>query len=151
MAVVVVKNPAYWAPGHLVIPDQPGKPIIFKFKARFRRLNEAERKELDARMEAGRDYVRAVGRAMLEGKPAPVQPQNLITDRDLLDQVMTDWEGFHNGDGSVAIYTPAARHQVTFDTPGLEQAMARAYLESRDPAQDLAAVEKNSEAPSATT
>ena len=150
MAVVITKNPAYWAPGHCIVPDQPGQPLVFKFKARFKRLNEEERKALDQRIHAGREYVRALSRALLENQPAPPQPTDQITDKEVLDLVLVDWDGFKNDDGSVAIYTPAARAQVVFDNPGLEGAFVRAYLESRDVSQDLAAAEKNSEALPAT-
>lgn len=151
MAVVIAKNPAYWAPGHFIVPDMPGKPIIFKFLLRFRRLNEGERRSLEERLQAGGDYVRAVELAILKKEPVPPQPENLINDKELLDLVLVDWDGFHEADASVAIYTPATRAQVTFDNPGLEAAMARAYLESRNPSQDLAEAEKNSEAQPATT
>lgn len=151
MAVVITKKPAYWAPGHFIAPDEPGQPLVFKFKARFKRLNEEQRKELDQRINSGREWMRSVSRALLENQPTPPQPADQITDKELLDLVMVDWDGFKNDDGTVAIYTPAARNQVAFDNPGLEGAMVRAYLDSRDASQDLAAAEKNSEALPATT
>ena len=88
MAVVITKNPAYWAPGHFIVPDQPGQPLVFKFKARFKRLNEEERKALDQRIHAGREYVRALSRALLENQPAPPQPTDQITDKEVLDLVL---------------------------------------------------------------
>ena len=151
MAVVIAKSPAYWAPGHFIVPDMPGKPIVFKFQLRFRRLNEEERKSLDERIQAGAAYVRSVELAIIKNEPVPPQPENLVNDKALLDLVLVDWSGFHDEDGCVAVYTPAARAQAVFDNPGLEAAMARAYLESRNPSQDLAEAEKNSVAQPATT
>lgn len=151
MAVVIAKTPAYWAPGHLILPDQPGQPLVFKFKLRFRRLNEDERKEVDGHINAAQEHMRAISRAIIDGKPIPSHPADQFSDKKLLDIVLVDWSGFLEEDGGIAIYTPAARAQATRDNPGLEAAMARAYLESRDPSQDLAEAEKNSEALPATT
>lgn len=150
MSVVIARAPAFWAPGHFILPDQPGKPLVFKFKLRFRRLKDKERKDLDRRIQATRDSVNAAVRAAMAGMPRPdVTPA--ITDKEVLDVVLVDWDGFPNDDGSIAIYTEAARAQVVEDYPGIESAMVLAYLESRDPSQDLKEVEKNSEALPATT
>ena len=74
-----------------------------------------------------------------------------ITDREVLDLVLVDWEGFTAEDGTAAMYTEATRAQLCEDWPGIEAAMVRAYLESRNPAQQREAAAKNSEALSSTT
>ena len=41
MAVILTRNPAYWADGFYVIPVQPGKPIVIDFQLRFKHLRKA--------------------------------------------------------------------------------------------------------------
>lgn len=148
--VVVASRPAFWAEGHLVLPDEPGKPLVFKFMVRFKRLKTTEQRELDKRINENRRLVREHMESVINGKTmAEFVPA--ITDKELLEKVLVDWKGFKNADGGVVIYTEAARDQVIEDYPGMEAAMARAYLDSRDPSQDLKALEKNSEALSVTS
>lgn len=151
MSVVVCPNPAFWAPGHLVVPDRPGKPYIFKFEARFKRLDEEETKALDARLNKAHEQHQARIQAILKGESAP-EFAPAITDRELLDLVMVDWgDEFKDAEKKPVMYTPAVRIETCQATPGLEVAMSRAYLEARNPSQDLKEAEKNSEAPPATT
>jgi hypothetical protein len=150
MSVVVLPNPAYWAPGHLVIPDQVDRPYVFKFRGRFKHLNEDEQRELDKKIALNQQRQQDQVQAILKGQQPP-EFVAAITDKEIVELVMVDWEGFKDSEGRIAIYTPAARAQVCADTRGLETAMCRAYLESRNPDQVLKEAEKNSEAPPATT
>lgn len=150
MSVVVLPNPAYWAPGHLVIPDQVDKPFVFKFACRFKHLNEGEQRELDEKIALNQQRQQAQVQAILKNQKPP-EFVAAITDKEIVEQVMVDWEGFKDGEGRIAIYTPAARAQACADTRGLETAMCRSYLESRNPDQVIREAEKNSEAQPATT
>lgn len=150
MAVILTRNPAYWADGFYVIPDQPGKPIVIDFQLRFKHLRKPERKELDQRLEVNARRYRERLQAISERKPDPgFTPE--ILDKEVLDLVLVDWSGFQDEGGSPAIYTPAARAQLVDDFPGIEAAFVAAYLQSRDPDQKREAAAKNSEAPSSTT
>lgn len=148
--VVVTSRPAFWAEGHLVLPDEPGKPLVFNFLVRFKRLKTTEQRELDKLIAENRRLVREHVQAVVNGQNVP-EFVSKITDKELLDKVLCDWKGFKDAGGAVVIYTEAARAQVVEDYPGMEAAMARAYLDSRDPSQDIKALEKNSEALSVTT
>ena len=150
MAVVLTKNPAYWAEGFFVIPDQPGRPIVIDFRLRFKRLKKAEADELDRRIRINSEHHQAQLRAIVENRPVP-QFVPEITDKEVLDAVLVDWEGFNAEDGTAAMYTDATRTQLCDDYPGMEAAMVRAWLESRQPAQQREAAAKNSEALPATT
>ena len=150
MSVVINPHPAFWAPGHLVIPDQPDKPFVFKFKARFRHLNETEQKDLDDKLSLNQERIQAQVQATLKREPVP-KFEPAITDKEIVELVMVDWEGFNDAAKKPVPYTPAARIQACADTRGLETAFCRAYLEARNPSQLLAEAEKNSEAPPATT
>lgn len=150
MAVILTKTPAYWAEGFFVLPDQPGRPIVIDFRLRFKRLKKAEVVELDRRIRINTERHQAQLRAIVAGEPAPeVVPE--ITDAELLDQVLADWEGFTTEDGTAAMYSPALRAQLCDDYPGIEAAMVRSWLESRQPAQQREAAVKNSEALPSTT
>ena len=150
MAVILTKTPAYWAEGFFVLPDQPGRPIVIDFRLRFKRLKKAEAEELDRRIRINSERHQAQLRAIVAGEPVPqVDPE--ITDKEVLDQVLADWEGFTDEGGTAAMYTEAARAQLVEDYPGIEAAMVRAWLESRQPAQQREAAAKNSEALPSTT
>lgn len=129
MAIVITKNPCFWAPAFLVIPADEGT-ITFKFRLRFKRLPT----------ERNREILRAIG-AMPpeEGKPKPAP----ITDRELLDEVLADWDKFTDEDGKPVPYTPAARAQVVADYFGMEAAMARSFIDHAWPEQIDKAAEKN--------
>ena len=150
MAVILTKNPAYWAEGFFVLPDQPGRPIVIDFRLRFKRLKKADVEALDQRIRINNQRHQAWLRAVVAGE-APAMPTLDITDREVLDTVLVDWEGFSAEDGTAAMYTEAARAQLCDDYPGIEAAMVRAWLESRHPAQEREAAAKNSEALPATT
>lgn len=150
MSVVLTKTPAYWADAFFVLPDQPGRPMVIEFRLRFKRLRKTESEELNRRIRINSDRHQAQLRAMIDGKPVP-ELQIEVTDAQVLDAVLVDWEGFTAEDGTAAMYTVAARNQLCEDYPGIEAAMVRAWLESRHPDQQRAATEKNSEPPAATT
>lgn len=150
MSVILTKNPAYWADGFFVIPDQPGRPIVIDFRLRFKRLKKAEADELDRRIRINSERHQAQLRAIVAGEPVPEMVPE-ITDKEVLDAVLVDWEGFNAEDGTAAMYTVAARAQLCDDYPGMEAAMVRAWLESRHPAQQREAATKNSVVPSGTT
>lgn len=150
MSVILTKNPAYWADGFFVIPDQPGRPIVIDFRLRFKRLKKSEADELDRRIRINSERHQAQLRAIVAGEPVPEMVPE-ITDKEVLDAVLVDWEGFNAEDGTAAMYTVAARAQLCDDYPGMEAAMVRAWLESRHPAQQREAAIKNSEVPSGTT
>ncbi|MDZ7862677.1 hypothetical protein [Acidovorax sp.] len=150
MSVVINPHPAFWAPGHLVIPDQPDKPFVFKYKARFRHLSEAEQKDLDDKMALNQERQRAHFQAILKREPVP-KFEAAITDKEIAALVLVDWEGFTDAEKKPVPYTPAARDQACADTPGLDSSFCRAYLEARNPSQVLKDAEKNSEALPATT
>lgn len=150
MAVILTRNPAYWAEGFYVIPDEPGKPVVVDFRLRFRHLKGAERKELDRRIEINAQRYRERLQALAAGKAAPdFVPE--ILDKEVLDLVLLDWSGFRDEEGRAAMYTPAARAQLVEDFPGIEGAFVAAYMQSRDPEQKRDAAAKNSEVPSGTT
>lgn len=150
MAIVLAKTPAYWTDGFFVLPDQPGRPIVVEFRLRFQRLKRAQMQELERRIRITSERHQAQLRAIVAGEPAPeVQPE--ITDQELLAQVLVDWEGFTDGEGKAVMLTEQARQQLCEDYPGMEGAMVRAWLESRQPAQQREEAAKNSVAPPSTT
>lgn len=150
MAVVITTNPAYWADAFFVLPDQPGRPIVFDFRLRFRRLKTAESEELDRRIRIDSERHREQLRALVEGATVPDYTPAL-SNKELLAAVLVDWEGFADAEGAPVMYTAAACAQLCEDYPGIEAAMARAWMESRSPAQEREAAAKNSGAPSSTT
>lgn len=147
---VVIGKPAFWADGFLVMPDQPGQPSVFEFRARFKRLNTQEAKELDKRLLENQQRLQAQVDAMVAKKPIP-EFVPAITDAELVNQVLVDWEGMPDAHGGSVPYTPAARDQLFADYAGMDTAFARAYLKSRNPDQVIKDAEKNSVAPPATT
>lgn len=129
MAVVISKNPAFWAPGFLVLADGDGQ-LTFEYRARFKRLPAERQREILELLEKNR-------LAAFKGEPLA------YTDRELLDEVMVDWEGFKDADGRPVIYTPASRVQACVDWFGLESSFSRAFLESAWPQQIKKEAEKN--------
>ena len=129
MSVVLSKNPAFWAPGFLVIPDGDGQ-FTFEYRARFKRLPTERQKEILAQLEENR-------LATLAGKPL------VLTDKQLLDEVLVDWEGFKDADGDIVVYSPANRDQACAEWFGLEASFSRAYLRAAWPEQIKKEAEKN--------
>ena len=129
MPVVITKNPAFWAPGFLVIPDADGT-ITFEFRCRFKRLPSERQAELIDLIEKNRAALR-------DGKPA------LLTDKQLLDEVQVDWEGFKDENREVVIYSEANRAQACADWFGLEAAMVRSFLNHAWPEQRKKDAAKN--------
>jgi len=121
---VVLASIAFWANGRLEITGDFGKAETIEFKARFKRLKSSERKSLTDRLLAG-----------------------TITDTELLDLVLIDWE-LKSATGDFVAYTPANRSEVFEDWAGLEAQFVRTYF---DAISGKAAAEKNSVAPSDTT
>ena len=68
---------------------------------------------------------------------------------DVLDQVVTGWDGLKDENGMEVPYSPKERRAADDDFPGLEQAMMVAWFDHMFVTQRQAA-EKNSAAPSAT-
>ncbi len=129
MAVVITKNPAFWAPGFLVIPDGDGA-LTFEYRARFKRLPAERQREILELLDKNRDASR-------RGQPL------VLTDKELLDEVMADWEGFKDEDGKPVPYTPACRDQACADWFGLEASFSRAFLNAAWPEQRKKEAEKN--------
>ena len=129
MTVVITKNPAYWAPGLLVLPDGDGT-LAFEFRARFKRLPASRQRDILDRLERSRVETS-------QGRPP------LIKDDELLAEVLCDWEGFRDADGKPVPYAPASFKQACEDYFGLEAAFARAYVKSAWPEQQRKEAEKN--------
>lgn len=147
---VVIGKPAFWADCFLVLPDEPGQPSVFKFKARFKRLNTEESKALDKRLHLNQERLQAQVDAMVAKKPVP-EFVSAITDVELVNDVLVDWDGMQDAHGGNVPYTPAARDQLFADYAGMDTAFARAFLKNRNPDQVIKDAEKNSEALPATT
>lgn len=129
MAVVITKNPAFWAPGFLVIPDDDGT-LTFEYRARFKRLKSERQRQILDLIEKNREADR-------NGQPL------VLTDRELLNEVMVDWEGFNDEEGKAVMYTPVQRDQACADWLGLEASFCRAFLNAAWPAQRKKEAEKN--------
>lgn len=158
---VVLSKVAFWAPVTFTRVGDDGKPETLKFRARYKHLKKSVRLDLDRRLQAYHlnaavrkdleqrkedpttaEFQRKEIGLMLEAKP--------ITDAEFLNEVLCDWE-LTDSDGQFIPYTEAARAELEEDLDGLEVALFRAYQKARKESAAPAAVEKNSEQPSATT
>ncbi|WP_313569938.1 phage tail assembly chaperone [Comamonas terrigena] len=158
---VVLSKVAFWAPVTFTRVGDDGKPETLEFRARYKHLKKSVRLDLDRRLQAIHlnaevrkdlvqrmedpatpEYQRKEIRLMLDAKQ--------ITDAEFLNEVLCDWE-LKGSDGQFIPYTEAARAELEEELDGLEIALFRAYQKARQNAAAPAAVEKNSEQPSATT
>lgn len=158
---VVLSKVAFWAPVTFTRVGDDGKPETLNFRARYKHLKKSVRLDLDRRLQAIHlnaevrkdlvqrmedpatpEYQRKEIRLMLDAKQ--------ITDAEFLNEVLCDWE-LTDSDGKFIPYTEAARAELEEELDGLEIALFRAYQKARQNAAAPAAVEKNSEQPSATT
>lgn len=121
---VVLASIAFWAANHLELIGDFGGTETIEFKARFRRLKASERKPLADRLLAG-----------------------TITDAEVLDQVLIDWE-LKDSTGKLVPFTPTNRTEAFEEWAGLEAQFVRTYF---DAVSGKTAAAKNSEAPSVTT
>lgn len=161
-AAVVLASVAFWAPFTYTIVGDDAQPEIVKGRARFKRLKNSERRQLDARLAAnGLDpEVRKALRARLDDPANKLTPKarttmeaNLaadpIDDDEFLRLMLQDLE-VKDQRGQPVIYTPASLEQLCEDWDGLDAALVASYFAARREALETKAVEKNSEEPSGT-
>ena len=161
MSVKLSANPFFWAPALLVLAGDNGETFEHAFKCKFKRLKTSEHKLLARRLDAGRAAAMAAAglAAIATSAPAVDEPQaptpdqadpvKPITDTELLDQVLLDWQGLADEAGSPVSYSPAERLAANEEWFGLEAAMVRSYFDNAFPNARTAA--KNSGAPRATS
>ncbi|MFC2588568.1 MAG: hypothetical protein ACFNZS_01090 [Ottowia sp.] len=119
-------KPVIVTPATLYILSDGGQYETFRFNVHFKRLT--------------RDKLDGLAKTFMEGE---------IKLPDVLDQIVTGWDGLKDENGMEVPYSPKERRAADDDFPGLEQAMMVSWFDHMFVTQRQAA-EKNSAAPSAT-
>lgn len=160
---VILASCAFWAPVKFIVAGDDGKPEIFKFRARYKRLTRTERKELERRVAANSltPDVRKSARERLdssEHKYTAKDRQEIelriqaepIDDEEFLKEVLVDWE-LKDKKGDVVVFSLATLAELSDAWDGFEAALVGAFYEGKAKATSKEAVEKNSAEPSAIT
>ena len=103
-------KPTFVAPVVMRVPGD-GQVEEVRFSAVFKRLSRTENDTLQSRLEA-----------------------RTLTDKDLLDMVLADWQGLEGDDGAPYICTVENRAAAVEEWTGFEAAIAYSYFENAYPA-----------------
>ncbi len=135
---VVLASVAFWAPVVLALPGDDGKPETVDFRARYKRLKKSERVELDACLMASRVH----HEAGLRGQEVPAGLAEPITDREVLQMVLVDWD-LKDKQGQAVPYTSQMLDELGEDWDGFEAALVVGYFAARQRQADPEARAKN--------
>lgn len=103
-------KPTFRAPATLRLAgDGDGQVIEVNFHAVFRRVNDAQAKEMQKQLEAGQ-----------------------LSDGALLDQVLAGWDGLEAEDGAPFAYSPENRASAQYDWPTFEASLVASYFKNSD-------------------
>lgn len=145
---VVIASCAYWAPARFVLVGDDAKPEVVEFRCRFKRLKRTEARKLNERLAATGSIARhEIGQITLSADDLAKFKALAITDKEVLDTLLVDWE-LKTKMGDLVSYSEQARADMVEEWDGFEQAMVMAYFNANTEAAKAEAAAKNSEAPS---
>lgn len=160
---VVLASVAFWAAVNFKLAGDDGTVETVKFRARFKRLPTKQREAVDQRLDANtlRDDVRELLEKRLEDPKAKLSKRQRariaalldaepIDNDELLSMLLVDWD-LRDKRGESIPFTEANLAECCAEWDGLEEALVIAFREARNIVASADAVEKNSDAPSATT
>ncbi|WP_087864670.1 hypothetical protein [Comamonas thiooxydans] len=153
---VILASVAFWTSVTFARVGDDDKPEVLKFRARFKRLKKSERVALNHRVAAMgmTAEVRQSIQKLIDDPATDAHQRDFwkarldaktMTDAELLNEVLVDWELRDSKDQFVA-YTPAARAELEEDLDGIETSLVKAYFDAVNKPVTAEEVEKNSEA-----
>lgn len=138
-------NPFFWAAVKLSLVGDMGKRIEGSFKAKYRRLSQQEYEALVARMQLPMKPASEPGEVaegddpgQLEAGDASEFKQWRITDKEVLDLVLLDWDDLLDEHDQKIPYTPDTLEQAEA-VLGVRASLVQAFFEAH-----VKAPEKNS-------
>jgi hypothetical protein len=141
MAFKLAINPFFWTPVKLRLVGDMNVPIEVEFKAKYKRLAQPDYEALLARLRLpvqpadAQDLEDATEAAKAEGRTVAWR----VTDKEVVEQVLLDWDGIVDEDDQVLAYTPDNLERVE-KVLGVRAALVNAFFD----AHVLKAPEKNS-------
>lgn len=102
----IAQLPAYWAPVEVPLVLESGKTEIRKFEAKFKRLTQSELADVRERGEA-----------------------QTLRDRDLLHEILLDWKGVAEEDGTEIPFSAVALDRLLEIYP-VQPSLVKAFFKS---------------------
>lgn len=150
MAMRISPQPFFWANVEFEMVGDFGQRVPVSFKGKFLRVQQDEYETLMRRLQAARvaalrDELGPEATKTLPAAPADAQGAPRLTDREIIDKYLLDWQDMVGDDDQPLAFTKDNLAQAE-KVLGCRGAIVRAFFDAHHKAP-----EKNSEQPSGTS
>lgn len=148
---VLFASAGFWAPCSYKVPGDDLVHVEKKFRVRWKRLDRAARKAINARLEARSELMR-IKLGMNSATEAEIEAlsKKTITEEEFLVEMVADWE-LKDARGHDVTYSLQELAATCEQNDGIDEQMFASYFFALTEMNKPKELEKNSDAPSDTT